>query len=115
MKGGSVILTPLLQADGLAKNRPALVFTAVSLFGDLLVCGISTRLRLQVPDFDEVVDSHDPDFSTSGLFAPSLIRLGYVTTVPLAVVKGRIGAISSVRYPRLVARLADLFSNLASP
>lgn len=112
MKGGSIVLTPLPQADGGSKNRPALVLAAVQPFGDLVVCGISTQIRLAVPDFDETIATDDPDFAASGLHAPSLVRLGYLTTVPLSSIKGRIGSIGSSRYARLVHRLAAFFTNL---
>ena len=42
MKEGDVILTPILQADAIAKNRPALILRELPPFQDLLVCGIST-------------------------------------------------------------------------
>ena len=113
MKGGSVVLTPLPQADGQVKNRPALVLGAMRPFGDLLVCGISTQVRLVVPDFDEVMDPSDADFALSGLAAPSVIRLGFLSTVPLAHIKGRIGAIDAARYRRMVDRLTNYFSGLA--
>lgn len=106
MRGGDVILTPLPQADGQPKNRPALVLCPMRPFNDLLVCGISTQLRQAVADFDEIVAPSDADFGSSGLVAPSLIRLGFVTTVPVAAVKGLIGSVADERHRRLVTRLA---------
>lgn len=106
MKGGDIILTLLPQADGQLKNRPALILCSLRPFGDLLACGISTQLRQVVEDFDEIVVPTDADFSGSGLVAASLIRLGFVTTVPPTAVKGRIGSIAAERHRRLVTRLA---------
>jgi mRNA interferase MazF len=113
MKAGSVVLTPLPQADGRLKNRPALVLGPVAPFDDVLVCGISTQLHLAVPDFDEVIGEGDADFGSSGLDARSLIRLGYISTVPLSSVKGRIGRISAVRHARLVRQLSDFIARFA--
>lgn len=113
MKGGDIILTPLPQADGQIKNRPALILCSVPSFGDLLVCGISTQLRQAVEGFDEMISPADADFARSGLVAPSLIRLGFVTTVPQNAIKGLIGSIASERHHRLTLRLAAHLSAVA--
>ena len=114
MKVGSVVVTPLPQADGSHKNRPALVIASVRPFGDLRVCGISTQFRRAVRDFDEIVDPAEEDYAASGLHAPSVIRLGYVSTVPFSNVKGRIGSVSVTRHARLVRRLAAYLAEAAN-
>jgi len=113
MTAGSVVLVALPQADGASKNRPALVLGPVKPFGDLVVCGISTQVHLAVAGFDEVVDSGEPDFARSGLRGPSVIRLGYLATLPLAGIKGRIGVIDPVRHRRLVRRLSELVADFS--
>jgi mRNA interferase MazF len=40
MKEGDVVLTPLVQANGAIKNRPAVVLREMPPFSDLLVCGV---------------------------------------------------------------------------
>ena len=114
MQGGDIILTPLPQADGEVKNRPALVLCRMRPFDDLMVCGISTQARLQVSDFDEFIGQDAPDFVASGLAVPSLIRLGFVSTVAVSAVKGRIGSVDQTRYRKLVARLVDYLSRAAN-
>jgi mRNA interferase MazF len=47
MKEGGVALTPLPQADGAIKNRPAIALRQMPPFGDWLVCSVSTQLRKQ--------------------------------------------------------------------
>ncbi len=42
MKEGDVILTPIPQADGVVKNRPAVVLREMPPYKDFLVCGVST-------------------------------------------------------------------------
>ena len=54
---GDIALASLPQADGLIKQRPALLLRQMPPFGDWLVCGISTQLRQQVADLDEVKPS----------------------------------------------------------
>jgi mRNA interferase MazF len=44
MKEGDVVLTPIPQADGVIKNRPAIVLRTMPPYRDFLVCGVSTQL-----------------------------------------------------------------------
>ena len=53
MKEGDVILTPVPQADGTIKTRPAIILREMPPYKDFLVCGVSTQLHQQVKDFDE--------------------------------------------------------------
>jgi mRNA interferase MazF len=115
MTGGNIVLTPLPQADGQVKNRPALVLCRVRPFNDLMVCGISSQLRLLVSDFDEIISPGDEDFEASGLRTQSLIRLGYVSTVPVAAIKGQIGSIGVLRHRRMVGRLVDHLAQAVKP
>lgn len=106
MNEGDIVLTPLPQADGRLKNRPAIVLRRMPPFGDLLVCGVSTQLQHYVADFDELIKSGDPDYSASGLKASSLIRLGFLAVLPVSSFVGAIGTISSARHRRLLVRLS---------
>lgn len=101
-----MVLTPLPQADGTMKNRPALLLRELPPFGDFLVCGISTQLHQAVPEFDESVSKSDPDFATSGLVSPSLVRLGFLAVLPRQRILGAIGQIGSERHARLLRRLS---------
>jgi len=107
MKPADIVLALLPQADGQAKLRPTLVLCQLRPFDDLLVCGISTQLRQRVPDFDELIGQDDADFAASGLAAPSIVRLGFIATVPLSTVKGRIGTLTPARHSLLIKRLTD--------
>lgn len=106
MNEGDIILTPLPQADGKVKNRPALFLRELPPFGDALVCGISTQLHQEVSGFDEVISHHDGDFLESGLIADSLVRLGFLAVLPQSKVIGSIGSISVERHTRLLERLS---------
>ena len=57
MMEGDVVLTPIPQADGRVKNRPAIVLREMLPYHDLLVCGVSTQLKQYVKDFDEIISS----------------------------------------------------------
>jgi mRNA interferase MazF len=107
MNEGDVILTPVPQADGVIKNRPAIFLREMPPYRDVLVCGVSTQLHQQVKGFDEVIQLSDADFAASGLYSASLIRLGFLAVLPRSAVIGSIGAISSERHKRLLRKLAD--------
>lgn len=102
-----IALASLPQADGLIKPRPVILLRQMPPFGDWLVCGISTQLQQRVADLDELVGPSDPDFAESGLKAPSVIRLGFLTTLPARRFLGIIGSISPKRHQRLLERLSD--------
>ncbi|MDI6853096.1 MAG: transcriptional regulator [Deltaproteobacteria bacterium] len=106
MREGQVILTPLPQADGKVKPRPALALREMPGYGDFLVCGLSTQMHLLVPDFDELITGRDEDFAGSGLLADSLIRLGFLAVLPKKLIMGSIGAVSPQRHRRLLKRLS---------
>lgn len=106
MKEGDVIILPMPQANGVVKNRPAIILREMPPFRDALVCGVSTQLRQAAKDFDEVISPNDADFDASGLQAESLIRLGFLVVLPQAKIAGSIGSISSERRKRLLQRLS---------
>jgi mRNA interferase MazF len=113
MKEGDVILAPLPQADGRAKHRPVVFPREMPPYRDLLVCGVSTQLRQQVKDFDELIAPSDPDFAASGLLSESLIRLGFLAVLPRKNVVGSIGAISAERRVRLLKTLCDYLTAIS--
>jgi len=106
MREGEVILTPLPQADGVIKNRPALFLREMPPFGDVLVCGISTQLHQQTLDLDELITRSDSDFVISGLVADSVVRLGYLAVLPRKGIIGSIGVVSPERHTRLLRKLS---------
>jgi mRNA interferase MazF len=106
VKEGDVVLTPLPQADGKVKNRPAIILRVMPQYGDLLVCGVSTQVHREVVGFDEIVRPGDPDFVESGLKQASVVRLGFLVVLPAANFIGAIGTIGHDRHHRLLERLA---------
>jgi mRNA interferase MazF len=94
------VLTALPQADGRQKNRPAVALRRMPSFGDWLLCGISTQFQHEIAGFDDSIISGHVDFESSGLKAPSLIRLGFLTVVPEARLLGVIGSLAPERHQR---------------
>ena len=106
MNQGDVVLTPVPQANGVLKNRPAIFLREMPPYRDVLVCGISTQLHQEVKGFDEIVDQTDIDFAATGLRTTSLIRLGFLAVIPRSAVIGSIGSVSPERHKRLLTRLS---------
>ena len=102
-----MVIVPLPQADGMLKNRPAVVLREMPPFGDPLVCGLSTQIRQGTRDFDEVISPRDADFRATGLKEESLVRLGFLVVIPRNQIAGAIGSISSERHKRLLERLSN--------
>ncbi|HBA85089.1 MAG TPA: transcriptional regulator [Verrucomicrobia bacterium] len=116
MKDGDVILTPLPQAGGATKNRPALLLRELPPFGDYLACGISTQLHQAVPEFDDIIAKGDADFADSGLLSSFVIRLGFLAVLPSQRIVGAIGRIAPDRHARLLRTLSNhLVANLKEP
>lgn len=107
MQEGDIVLTPIPQADGQIKNRPAILLRAMPPYQDFLVCGVSTQLQQEAKGFDEIIAPGDNDYSTSGLVTKSLIRLGFLAIVPSRKIVGAIGSISTSRHQRLLKKLSD--------
>lgn len=107
MKEGNLILTAIIQADGQNKKRPALILRKLPNYGDLLICGISTKLYQAIPDFDEIIRVGDSDFIPSGLVEESLIRLAFLSVIRKKEVIGSIGEIEAERHHRLLLNLSN--------
>src|SRR6266511_4393238 len=108
MNPGEIVLLRLPQSDlSPGKLRPVLVLTELpGPFGDLLVCGISSQLRQEIPDWDERLTPADADFTTSGLKVASVIRLNWLAAVSPRVSVGTLGSVAPERLSRLRQRLA---------
>ena len=107
MYQGDVVLTPVPQADGVIKNRPAIFLREMPRYRDVLVCGVSTQLQQEGKGFDEIIQWSDSDFAGTGLRSVSLIRLGFLAVLPRNGVIRSIGRISSERHKRLPKRVSD--------
>jgi len=88
MKPGDIILTPVPQADGKLKKRPAVILIEMPGYGDFLLCGVSTQLHHYIKNFDEIISPEDEDFKSSGLESKSLVRLGFLAVLPKSHILG---------------------------
>ena len=65
-----------------------------------------TKLRQEIVGFDEVISTSATDFLASGLKSPSVIRLGFLASIPENNISGEIGWVAEERQQRLLGRLA---------
>lgn len=94
------------------KIRPALLLGKLpGPYEDWLLCMISSQTRQAVAGFDEIVQTTDPDYSSSGLKTTSVIRIGRVAVVEGTMLLGAVGAVSTERLDRVRHRLADWLLN----
>jgi len=107
MKQGDIILTPIPQADGKLKKRPAILLAEMPGYGDFLACGVSTQLHHYIEGFDDIISPEDEDFNLSGLTTESLIRLGFLAVLPKSNILGTIGSISIKRHKNLLKNLCN--------
>lgn len=105
---GQIVVTPFPHTDlSHAKLRPVLLLRkASSRFDDWLVCMVSTQLQQAEPELDELVAPADPDFSTSGLKAASVLRLSRLAVLDGASLVGCIGTIDALRLHAIRQRLS---------
>jgi mRNA interferase MazF len=106
---GDIVLIPLSQiGGGASKLRPTLLLASLpGPYRTHLVCGISTQLHQQEPDWDELIQPGDADFPSSGLHRASIIRLSYLHATDPTEIVGAIGQISAARLDQLLTRLAN--------
>ncbi|MEW5783063.1 MAG: type II toxin-antitoxin system PemK/MazF family toxin [Pseudomonadota bacterium] len=107
MRAGQIALSPFPYTDlSRAKLRPVLLLRRASRFDDWLVCMVSTRLDQAETGFDEIVSVSDVDFPTSGLKAPSVLRLSRLAILDAGLLMGSIGQIAPERLAAIRQRLA---------
>lgn len=106
---GQIVLFTFPQTDQTAvKMRPALVVRSLpGSHDDWLVCMISSQIRHEVVEVDEVIRETNSDFHQTGLKNTSLIRVTRIAVVSGDILHGAIGCLSGYRLDRIRSRLSD--------
>ena len=109
IRDGQIVLFAFPQTDQTAgKLRPARVLRRVpGPHDDWLVCMISSQLRCETPEVDEVLRFTDHDFRDTGLKLSSIVRTTRLAVVAAASLHGAIGDLSKDRLLRIRSRIAD--------
>jgi mRNA interferase MazF len=108
-KAGDIVLFRFPQADlAEGKLRPALLLGKLpGEYDDWLTCMISSQTRHYLPNFDEIVQEGDSDFSQSGLKLESVIRVGRLAVIEGESLLGEVGRISGERLRRIKSHLSE--------
>ena len=101
------MVAALPQATGTPKLRPALLLRKMPGFGDYLACGISSQIHQAIPDFDLVLKKDHPDFASSGLFTPSVVRLSFLGILVPIQMKRKLGRLSPGTMKAVRQKLAE--------
>ena len=82
-KAGQIVLFKFPQTDLiLGSLRPSLLVAPIpSSYEDWLVCMISTQIYQAIPNFDEIINTTDPDFAQTRLKSESVLRLSRLAVV----------------------------------
>lgn len=103
---GKIIVTVFPQ-DAEKKLRPALVLREFPKYGDVLICGITSRLYQYVEGFDLLLDKNHPDFEITGLKSSGVCRLNMLTMLPAERINGTIGEVNMTTHTSLLKTLSD--------
>ena len=112
MSPGDLVRWAFPQADGRVKLRPALLLAQVGVHGDWIACAVSSSLGLFSSGMDLVIDQDHPDFKTTELPRPALIRTGFLDTIPSRAIQGKVGHVSKATVQQLRRNLADRLLNV---
>ena len=108
MRRGKVVLTPFPFTD-LSGNkvRPAVIVSSDVRGGaDVIVAFISTVFNAtNLQPTDVLLQSHDPEFSRTGLKASSVFKMDKVATISRAILLGELGDVPPSLQARLDANL----------
>jgi mRNA interferase MazF len=109
MNPGDIVLVRFPQADLKAgKLRPALIVAvAPGSHPDILLALITSRLYQAVPNFDEIIEPSDPDYSTTHLKVKSVVRLARLVSVERSIISARLGTISHSRLQQIRNQLVN--------
>ena len=93
-KKGKIVLIPFPFTDlSASKVRPAVIVSNFSQGEDIIVAFISS-LKHRTQKTDIVLNSHDKDFSKTGLKVDSVIKTGKLATLDKKIILGEIGEVS---------------------
>jgi mRNA interferase MazF len=95
LRKGDVVMVdvPYLDATGTVR-RPALVVSDTGQMLDVIIAGITSRIREPLPPTHYVIDRTHPDWTASGLRLDSAVRCDRLFTVHHASIHRTIGQLS---------------------
>ena len=114
-RNGDLIIfdTITITQEGIEiKRRPGICLRKLpGNYQQFLVCGISSQTHRCIEGFDEIVKRSDDNLEALRS-DPSVIRLGFLSWVPIKQIEGSIGSISKERHRRLLERLSKYLGSV---
>jgi len=107
MEAGQIVRAAVPQADRAMKARPVVLIKQFPPHGDWLVCGISKSVDSAVEGFDIVIDEAHPDYSSTRLAYPGVIRIGFLNAISRFEIEGAMGRVSPDTYALIIQRLIN--------
>lgn len=96
MKGKVVLIQFPFDDLSSSKVRPAYCFTnPIGSYRHVIFALITSRVGKSSLETDMRRDSSHPDFATSGLLKPSIIRLDHLITLRQSMIRRELGSLSA--------------------
>lgn len=111
MTKGKIVLIPFPFNDlSTTQVRPAVCLTnPVGVHRHVILALITSVIPTDVMATDIILDSNDPDFTTTGLRVSSCIQLHCLMTVSTSLIKRELGVLPSEKQGKIYQHLCQLF------
>jgi len=107
---GDVVMVDVPYLDATQSvRRPALVVSDTSQMLDVVIVGITSRIRAPLPPTHYIIDRNHPDWQNSGLRLDSVVRCDRLFTVQHADIERVIGHLSQGTLQHIEVRLKRVF------
>jgi mRNA interferase MazF len=96
MNKGDIVLIPFPFTDlSQTKLRPAIILWADSTGNDVTLCFVSSQKIDNLSSGEFLLDTNDPEFSSTGLKTASKVRVTRMVTIDRKLIVRRLGKLSS--------------------
>ena len=109
---GKIVLVPFPFDDkSSTKIRPAVCLTnPVGQYNPIMMAFITSKIPTKLLETDILLDTNHPDFADSGLRKSSVIKLDFIVSLRLSLIKREIGKLSSNTQTEVGEKLCKLMT-----
>ncbi|MBW4513228.1 MAG: type II toxin-antitoxin system PemK/MazF family toxin [Scytonematopsis contorta HA4267-MV1] len=112
MKGKVVLIRFPFDDLSSIKVRPAVCLTnAIGTNQHIIFALITSPISVNLLDTDIIIDSTNPDFTSSGLHQASIIRLDHLITLRKSIILRELGSFSENTQKLIAEKLCNLLNN----
>ena len=111
MTRGKVVLVPFPFDDlSTTKVRPAVFLTdPIGPYRHVILAFITSRIPIDLLESDVVLDADQANFTATGLWGASTLRLHRLMTVTTALIRREVGELSPEMQAQVADKLRELF------